>query len=423
MSDLQIAIAVLSSIMSLMIGVYVYKKMFVLPTAFNFFLLGCASYGYFDIARSLLRAGADVQEESSLAVFILNSLSFSLVFLTYKLFFPLPVAASRSIEKSGGPTQWSHSKEGYFLAFFISLVFGVLRLLFSEISLPAHISMLSTILEMFIIYNFFLFIKSKDKFYLYVAVFFLTFCFGYSSRRYYITLFSAMYIIFMFERWLRGAQWSIKQKTAIYVFASLFFVFLNYLRAEHDYGEGYDPDTKWENTVRYMDGIKSIAVFNETTFILENFPERYNYMYGVSYASPVVGLIPRSVWPEKPVGFSAYLGYLMATGEAEFDYDRWKEKLFMLSLSPGFVGEAWANGGFIVVVLVSVLTGLFLRVLDNYGFRSMLRNMSSSLLYFAVLAPMSFLFLRGSFYDATVFSIYLTINTFILLKLTRYRDT
>ena len=88
----------------------------------------------------------------------------------------------------------------------------------------------------------------------------------------------------------------------------------------------------------------------------------------------------------------------------------------MFSVSPGFVGEAYANGGLVFVVILSLLFGMFVSYYDRhfmfYGLKI------SSLPYFGFL-PFFFLVFRGDFYSSITYPLYIFFGMLITLKISR----
>ncbi|MGV8833392.1 MAG: O-antigen polymerase [Devosia sp.] len=90
-----------------------------------------------------------------------------------------------------------------------------------------------------------------------------------------------------------------------------------------------------------------------TSALIARVPERHDFLYGSSYLSLLTGMIPRSVWPDKP---SISLGPWV------------KSELYGLRTQnngwpPGMVAEAYFNFGYTGIPLVMFLFGAGLRLL------------------------------------------------------------
>lgn len=198
--------------------------------------------------------------------------------------------------------------------------------------------------------------------------------------------------------------------------ATLFFlfIFLNWLRSEHNFGEGYIEGNQIANTINYMTTLKSIDIFYNTGFMINNIPQRYDYLYGETYLSILVGLIPRSLWSEKPVSLGAILGLMVRFDSGKFDAEMW-ERSNQYSLSPGFIGEAYANFGYFGIIFLSLALGFTLGIYDKKISKSDLLN-PKIFPWFIWLG--SFIILhRGDAYTAVIYQIFIFIFLTILLRL------
>ncbi len=94
----------------------------------------------------------------------------------------------------------------------------------------------------------------------------------------------------------------------------------------------------------------------ETLWLIENYPERFNYrpLFTLWYTVGVT--VPRVIWPDKPVALSN----TVATDARIRQVNRDKIKL-----SPGVIGSAAAEGGWYAVILYGIAFGLFLRFFDE----------------------------------------------------------
>ena len=202
-------------------------------------------------------------------------------------------------------------------------------------------------------------------------------------------------------------------KSGAFLFVVVIFLFLNFMRSEHNYGRDFVDRGRVQNTINYIVNLRSIDTFWNTAFIIENFPKKFKYYYGETYAAIPVGFIPRSVWKDKPVGLSAPLGIMQKFGfQEDFNADNWK-LLNKFSLSPGLLGEAYANFGIYGILFIPILLGFLSRKLDlviqagSYG-----HSLNSSLFLSAF-----FLVHRGDTYVATTPSIFLYLGAMAALFL------
>ena len=90
----------------------------------------------------------------------------------------------------------------------------------------------------------------------------------------------------------------------------------------------------------------------EVAFAISRYPRYYRAIGGSSYEAVAVGPAPRFLWPTKPVGFS----FQNAQNQG-FGTDT--------SISAGWVGEAWAQGGAWVVLAAGFLAGVLAAWVDR----------------------------------------------------------
>lgn len=254
------------------------------------------------------------------------------------------------------------------------------------------------------IFMIIMYLKTRNKIYIILSLVFILFTFTETSRRVYITfLFIVIPVILSYIIYMKIRIKFIYKFLFVVVLIS-FFIFLNYLRSTHNYGEGYDPNNKIKNTINYIVTLKSLDTFYNTAYVIKNFPNKYEYYYGETYISVLFMLLPRSLWEEKPIGFAAQLGVLQRLNTQEFSFDKWNS-INKFSLSPGFIGEAYANLGFLGIIILSILFGLISKLYDT---RIKLEDLFTN---YNILPYMSFygsffLLLRGDFFSALYFSIF-----------------
>lgn len=238
-----------------------------------------------------------------------------------------------------------------------------------------------------------------------------------TSRRAYVVIFIPMLMIFISDWNQRRYISALKMKILVSVLFVVLFVFLNYLRSDHDFGDGYVKGDKVGNTISYIRDLKSVDTFYNTVYIFENFPGRFKYYLGETYLSVFVGLIPRSIWPSKPVGLAAPLGLMQLYGVQEFDMNLWI-KSNQYSLSPGLVGEAHANFGYFGAVFIFVALGVIAKFFDaRYKKRIMIGEMYS--LHILPVFPTFMLLSRGDFYSAVLYGTFVSLFVYCMVRIVR----
>lgn len=234
-----------------------------------------------------------------------------------------------------------------------------------------------------------------------------------SSRRSYIAIFFPIGLAAIAGYRKTHKLIGMKGRLKFLLVLTFLFIFLNAMRSSHDFGDGFDPKNPIGNTVHYITNLSSIDTFFNTAFIIENFPDRWDYFYGETYFSLLVAPIPRSLWVDKPVSLGAPLGLMQKFGIRDFDMNAWHDSN-MFSLSPSFVGEAYANGGVVAVILISILLGFCMTIFDK---KLLCGGFSMENIKWQVFLSSFLLVHRGDFYVALNFQIAIFISLFLFSKI------
>ena len=99
-------------------------------------------------------------------------------------------------------------------------------------------------------------------------------------------------------------------------------------------------------------------MFRELLFVSHAVAEGMDLQLGYTYFTQLVNPIPRAIWPDKPV---ADAGLLLARAYGAVD----KNGEPTMTVSPGFLGEAYLNFGLLGLVLVPALAGVLVRAWDE----------------------------------------------------------
>lgn len=95
--------------------------------------------------------------------------------------------------------------------------------------------------------------------------------------------------------------------------------------------------------------------FLRTVQSVEIYPNIEPYLYGKSLFGLLVNPIPRVYWPDKPIAFGVELATLVLGVTVNN---------LPTNFGPGLVGEAWANGGWLSVILCFVALGIIASRID-----------------------------------------------------------
>jgi len=99
-------------------------------------------------------------------------------------------------------------------------------------------------------------------------------------------------------------------------------------------------------------------MYRELLFIIRSQRDGLPLEKGMTYFTQLVNPIPRAIWPSKPV---ADAGLILA--RAYGAVDRYGEPT--MTTSPGFLGEAYLNFGFLGILIVPAVAGVIVRAWDR----------------------------------------------------------
>lgn len=253
----------------------------------------------------------------------------------------------------------------------------------------------------------------NDRFAMIVSVISLLVGVDDSSRRAYIAIFVPSIVVITDLVKKRFGFIPLKSKLVFAILLLSIFVFLNAIRSTNDFGEGFDPNDKVSNTLSYISKLRSVDTFYNTSFLVEKFPVPWDFYYGETYFSVLAAPIPRSIWEDKPVGLGAPLGLMNRYGyKGKFDIEMWGDAN-QFSLSPGFVGEAYANFGYIGVLVLSILLGFVTAFFDK---KVVSEGLSPRTIPWLMFLSTFVLIHRGDFYVSVNYQLFMFIAVFIFYR-------
>lgn len=127
------------------------------------------------------------------------------------------------------------------------------------------------------------------------------------------------------------------------------------------------------------------------------------HTYGQQFLGAFLFFIPRSIWPNKPVG----TGFLLAD----------KAGLSFNNISMPYIAELYLDFTFIGMIIGVVLLGIFYRIIDDWIHKiSNLYSLKNSikLIAFAEFCCLQFYLLRGNFLGAFAFSSTVILTIFLV---------
>ncbi|MBL1218290.1 MAG: hypothetical protein D8M59_12440 [Planctomycetes bacterium] len=93
-----------------------------------------------------------------------------------------------------------------------------------------------------------------------------------------------------------------------------------------------------------------------TCWVIENYPDRFDYRHMMTPYYFLVYPVPRSLWPNKPMPLSKHIAK-----QARIEGVNWEE----ITLPAGIIGAAAAEGGWYALIVYAILAGILLRLTDE----------------------------------------------------------
>jgi oligosaccharide repeat unit polymerase len=110
----------------------------------------------------------------------------------------------------------------------------------------------------------------------------------------------------------------------------------------------------------HMGYFKSVSEpFEIASLVVDIYPTQRPYEYGRTLLVTLLGFIPRSAWPDKPVGIGKTL--------TRYTDGRWFQQASGHSIAPTLVGDFYANLGVVGVVLGAIVFGIACRAAASYA--------------------------------------------------------
>ncbi len=112
---------------------------------------------------------------------------------------------------------------------------------------------------------------------------------------------------------------------------------------------------------------------NEDLFLCYSlYPKQTRFLYGETYLQNIIVFIPRSYWPNKPLGIGKHLAARASGVLGDFQLTRDVDsKILREGSNQGtMLGEAWANFGWFGIILVPMFLGIFVRWFSDLRMRA-----------------------------------------------------
>jgi hypothetical protein len=169
----------------------------------------------------------------------------------------------------------------------------------------------------------------------------------------------------------------------VFLFFSAWAYFRHDLSAISDDLQGYvetSGDMQSPVMTTLMNATEGTNVL-QLLHMVNDFGNRFNYFYGLTYSKAVTFILPRAWYPDKPENYPVQIARLYEPGE-------------VTSLSTTQLGELYANFGVLVIPLLPLFTILIL-----LGSAKLAERCTHHALLLAVLFLQCISFARSSFED------------------------
>ena len=243
----------------------------------------------------------------------------------------------------------------------------------------------------------------SNKFYLIFSFLIsLLFFFFIQSRSGVVFLFINCFLINYF---LNFNKFSYKKLLVLFAVVVLFFSFMTSLRG----GSGFDlKDAVQDSLFSVLDPLvaNNGGIDTSKTAHIMNYVDKHNdFKYGSGYLFIFSSFIPRAIWPNKPVnidtevGMKVYNATSYGTG----------------AVPPGLIAESYWNFGYLGILIIPFIVGIFTRRIHNY-FKIINNDNNKILLYVVCFIGIPYSCFGSSITSALIGLIYLLVPLYLSLK-------
>jgi len=400
----------ISLIVTIVLFYFAYKKLIANLFTQSFLLLGLGLFYFFDIWRYNILLGNYNALEPEFQYDTIFLFYLSAVFIWFGYFI-----SKKTIKVKPFSAIMNRKIIIYRLRILqvISILIHMTMLGYNKLSDSHYLGLLIFVPAIISIISFLNYQKTNDKIDFFFFITLLILFIGPSSRRIYIVLFSIFLIIYLVQNLQKNIKLSALKQFGLISTIIVIFVFLNFLRSGF-FDTGELKKEHINKTIDYIENMKSIDTYYNTGYVIKNFPEHFHYYYGETYLTIILGPLPRSIFPWKPISFSTILGSLFVYNDQRVSVEDWSNTGYY-SLSPSFVGEAYANGGIIMSIFLSFILGISANIYERKQYSSYIFNNINILKYIPFYSSF-FLLFRGAFYDALVMPLYFLLLTIIIIR-------
>lgn len=235
----------------------------------------------------------------------------------------------------------------------------------------------------------------------------------------------ALFAITIFADLIASVKYRISWRKSVLSFSSIFilcvclffFFFMSFMRNDRVDNVG-DLITRI-NSFEINEGQEAYAeaetdlMMSDYYYTCEHFGNDKKFLPLLSSATAiVVNWIPRSIWPDKPIGFGRR--YAMARMGIDYTNNALASSA-VSSFAVGICGEGWANGGLKGVIFYSVVVGLYAGVLIRLFFFLLAQNGYIPLMLALLFYQASGSYIRGDLLSGITQGLYPIVLLSILL--------
>jgi len=214
------------------------------------------------------------------------------------------------------------------------------------------------------------------------------------------SLLFACYMFFSFSR--EGFKYRLRHYAAIVLIIPAVFAAANvlgYLRTSamsHSNASLDEIDESGTGDVdSFVVGLSKFGIAENVFWLLEN-SRVWDYQYGATFVSVVFGLVPRSIWPDKPLGGGPTLKNMISPGSYNLESGR-----NISSTTTGLPAETFMNFGVLGLPLVGLGYGFVLCRISKLFMRI---RCTTHFVAFVYLSFYSLQFLWGEFFGAAAWT-------------------
>lgn len=157
-----------------------------------------------------------------------------------------------------------------------------------------------------------------------------------------------------------------------------------------------------------LDKLDAFYLFDSFILLLNNMPSGVPFLLGQSYLKLLYILVPREIWPAKPETITTWVLHV-------FRPELWSQGV---SIGPSFLGEAYANFGWLGIGVAGVVLGIVVGKITSLRRKIEAGDVVSTIIY-SVGCWFSFEEVRGDFQLVTLAWLLILFYVLAIVKLSR----